>query len=126
VLISQTAGGNVALAILLTVTSNLLAVATLPLLLPNVLAGGATQLLAATGSAASSLHLDPVTLLVQLLAMVLLPTVAGACARAFIPGALIKGPRHEKLSLKHWKPVKVKEEQAAHSKNFQTAFQYQF
>ncbi|GAX73745.1 hypothetical protein CEUSTIGMA_g1197.t1 [Chlamydomonas eustigma] len=85
---TQTAGGNVALAILLTVASNLLAVATLPLLLPRALAGGgaAQQLVGPNSSGTCSMQLDPAALLVQLLAMVLAPTVFGACARAFIPG----------------------------------------
>lgn len=66
-----------AMAILLTVSSNMLGILTVPLLLPLLL-----------GSAAGGLQLDSWALLKQLVVMVLLPTVAGALARAFGPGAM--------------------------------------
>ncbi len=65
------------MAILLTVASNLLAVATLPIALPIAL-----------GSAGvGGLRLDPLTLLRQLLCMVLAPTLLGAAIRSRVKGA---------------------------------------
>ena len=63
------------MAILLTVSSNLLAVFTLPLVLPLVL-----------GSVAGGLVLDPRALFLQLVQLVLVPTVVGAAARGLVPG----------------------------------------
>ena len=87
-----------AMAILLTVTSNLLAVFTLPLTLPlalsgarSVLAGGGGCGLGAGAGAAVSagLQLDPGALLQQLVAMVLVPTLVGASIRAWVPGGSV-------------------------------------
>ncbi len=69
-------GGNVAMAIMLTVVSNLLAVLTIPLVLPLVL-----------GGAAGGLSLDPATLLRQLVQIVLAPTLLGVLVRTVVPGA---------------------------------------
>ena len=84
-----------AMAILLTVTSNLLAVFTLPLTLPLALSG-ARSLLAGGGgcglgvgagaAVSAGLQLDPGALLQQLVAMVLVPTLVGASVRAWVPG----------------------------------------
>jgi len=68
-------GGNVAMSILLTVSSNMLAVFTLPLVLPHVM-----------GSGASCMPLDPAVLRKQLVLLVLLPTIVGATIRACVPG----------------------------------------
>ncbi|KAL6759713.1 SBF-like CPA transporter family-domain-containing protein [Haematococcus lacustris] len=68
------AGGNTAMAILLTVSSNALSVLTLPLLLPALLGpalGGGLQ---------------PLQLLQQLVTTVLMPTAIGAAARGLLPG----------------------------------------
>eukprot|EP00955_Chlamydomonas_euryale_P031352 329520-Chlamydomonas_euryale.AAC.4 len=66
-------GGNVAMAILLTVTSNMLAVFTVPYMLPHLL-----------GSAASGFSLDSMALLKQLVMMVMLPTMLGAVLRGSV------------------------------------------
>ncbi|MEW5318526.1 MAG: hypothetical protein WDW38_009742 [Sanguina aurantia] len=71
--LTQSAGGNVALALLLTITSNLLSVFTLPFTLPALLGLG------------TGLVLDPLTLLLQLMRTVLLPTAVGAAIRATVP-----------------------------------------
>ncbi|GBF95580.1 sodium metabolite cotransporter, chloroplastic-like [Raphidocelis subcapitata] len=75
--LTQAVGGNAALALLLTVASNMLGVFTLPFLLPWLLGPG----LAGGGGG-----LDPLVLLAKLLRTVLLPAVVGAAARAFVPG----------------------------------------
>ena len=87
-----------AMAILLTVTSNLLAVFTLPLTLPLPLSG-ARSLLAGGGgcglgvgagaAVSAGLQLDPGALLQQLVAMVLVPTLVGASIRAWVPGGSV-------------------------------------
>lgn len=76
-------GGNVALALLLTVASNTLGVFTMPLMLPALLGPA----VGASGAAA----LDPVTLLGRLVQSVLLPTMFGAAVRAFVPGEEASG-----------------------------------
>ncbi len=99
----QTLGGDTALAILLTVASNVASVFTLPLLLPLVLAsspdagGLASAAAAAVGAGAgpgagagavlaTGPLLDSGALLRQLVVLVLVPTTAGAAARAAVPG----------------------------------------
>jgi sodium/bile acid cotransporter 7 len=72
----QAIRGNVAVAILLTVASNMLGVLTMPLLLPRLLGGGLPP-----GA------LEPGALLAQLAACVLAPTLAGAALRGGVPGA---------------------------------------
>ena len=102
--------GNVALAVLLTVGSNLLGVATVPLLLPRALeavgaaaatataaasasaspaalsAGAAAAAAAAAASSAAAMAIDAAPLLSLLAKVVLLPVVAGAALRAWVPG----------------------------------------
>lgn len=73
---SQAVGGNVAVALLLTVASNTLGVFTMPLLLPALLGGS-------LGGAG----LESAPLLRTLVVAVLIPTALGAAARAYIPGA---------------------------------------
>ncbi|KAI8472893.1 MAG: putative sodium bile acid cotransporter [Monoraphidium minutum] len=79
VTLTQALGGNVALALLLTVATNTLGVFTMPLMLPALLGP------ALAGGAAAGL--EPAPLLVKLVKSVLLPTLVGAGARAFVPGA---------------------------------------
>ena len=71
----QTVGGNTALALLLTVSSNLLGIFTMPFLL--------CRLLGATGSAVT---VQPGPLLANLVKTILLPLLGGAFMRATIPG----------------------------------------
>lgn len=72
---TQAVGANTALALLLTLGTNMLGIFTIPFALSALL-----------GTAGGSVQLDPFPLLKQLLQTILLPTIAGACARAFIPG----------------------------------------
>ena len=69
-------GGNVAVALLLTVASNSVGVFTMPLLLPLLLGGALPP----------GVTLEPAPLLKTLVAAVLLPTALGALARARVPG----------------------------------------
>ncbi|KXZ50123.1 hypothetical protein GPECTOR_18g97 [Gonium pectorale] len=92
VALTQVLGGNTALALLLTISTNLVSVFTLPLLLPWALKtsaalggfGAATS--SAAGGVAAGVRLDPVPLLVQLVQCILLPALAGAGLRAALPG----------------------------------------
>lgn len=70
-----------ALALLLTVATNMLGVFTLPFLLPALLGP----------SLAGSVALEPLPLLAKLVQSILLPTLAGAAVRAFVPGAARRG-----------------------------------
>jgi len=72
---TQQVGGNVALALLLTVASNMLGVFTMPFLLPALL-----------GPSLGSLQLEPLPLLARLVQNILVPTFVGAAIRAFVPG----------------------------------------
>lgn len=72
--LTQTVGGNTALALLLTVSSNLLGIFTMPFVL--------CQLLGASGSAVT---IEPGPLLSNLLKTILAPLLAGALLRASIP-----------------------------------------
>jgi sodium/bile acid cotransporter 7 len=72
---TQAAGGNVAVALLLTVTSNMLGVFTMPFVLPAMLGGS-------LGGA----RLEPGPLLVRLIYSVLIPTIIGAAIRSSVPG----------------------------------------
>ena len=71
----QTVGGNTALALLLTVSSNLLGIFTMPFLLCRLL-----------GAAGSAVSIQPAPLLSNLLKTILLPLLGGALVRATIPG----------------------------------------
>ena len=73
--LTQAVGGNTALALLLTIITNVLGIFTIPFLLSALL-----------GSGSGAVRLDPLPLLLQLLRTILLPTIAGACARALVPG----------------------------------------
>ena len=72
----QTVGGNTALALLLTVASNLLGIFTMPFVL--------CQLLGSTSGSAVSLKPGP--LLQNLLKTILVPLIVGASFRAAVPG----------------------------------------
>eukprot|EP00798_Chlamydomonas_sp_ICE-L_P007402 gene7402-530_t len=71
---TQQVGGNVAMAILLTVTSNVVAVFTMPHVVAFVL-----------GSVAGGFNLDPQALCWQLIQLVLVPCTAGALVRGLVP-----------------------------------------
>ncbi|KAG2483005.1 hypothetical protein HYH03_018086 [Edaphochlamys debaryana] len=90
VALTQVLGGNTALALLLTIATNLASVFTLPLLLPWALkataAIGGFGAATATASAATAVRLDPVPLLVQLVQCILAPTLLGASARGVFVG----------------------------------------
>jgi sodium/bile acid cotransporter 7 len=75
--LTQVVGGNVAMALLLTISSNLLAVFTLPIVLPLMLG---SQLTAMGG-----ITIEPLHLLVQLSSCVLAPALLGASLRSLIP-----------------------------------------
>jgi len=72
----QAVGGNTALALLLTVGTNLAGIFTMPFVLAAVLGGGG-----------GGVAIAPQPLLAALVQTILVPLLAGAAARAFIPGA---------------------------------------
>ena len=72
----QAVGGNAALAVLLTVGTNLAGIFTMPFVLCGLL-----------GAGRQALALAPGALLRNLLRTILAPLLVGAAARAFIPGA---------------------------------------
>lgn len=87
--LTQMAGGNTAMALLLTVTSNMLSVLTLPFIIPAVLARGQHCLGAAAPSHTvlggnTGSVLEPSQLLVQLCLTVLVPTLAGWLLRSAV------------------------------------------
>ena len=76
--LAQAVGGNAALALLLTVGTNLAGIFTMPFMLCWLLDTGG-----------SAVALSPGPLLRSLLKTILLPLLVGAGSRAFIPGACI-------------------------------------
>jgi len=84
VALAQTAKGNFALALLLTVCTNLLGVLTVPFYLSALLGVGGFKL-------------DPVPLLVNLLMMILLPLAVGKAVRELSPRAQAFVKAHKKL-----------------------------
>eukprot|EP00882_Tetradesmus_deserticola_P007536 GHRQ01007936.1.p1 GENE.GHRQ01007936.1~~GHRQ01007936.1.p1 ORF type:complete len:397 (+),score=77.04 GHRQ01007936.1:714-1904(+) len=89
---TQQLGGNVSLALLLTISSNILGIFTMPFILPHILAAAPITHAAASagGLAATSAAgpvLEPLPLLVQLVQTILLPTLLGATIRGVVPGA---------------------------------------
>ncbi len=74
----QQCEGNTALALLLTVGSNLIGVFTMPFVL-----------LAVIGAATSNLSISPVQLLTSLVQCILVPLMVGAACRATIPGVFV-------------------------------------
>lgn len=85
--------GNVALALLLTVVSNVLGILTMPFFLPHIAAAaalGAGGCCGASGAQAASgatALLAPLPLMVQLCQTILVPTLLGAFVRGAVPGA---------------------------------------
>lgn len=71
----QAVGGNTALALLLTVGSNLLGIFTMPFMLAAVL-----------GAGSGAVQIAPAPLLRSLVKTILTPLLLGAAARASIPG----------------------------------------
>ena len=72
----QAVGGNAALALLLTVGTNLAGIFTMPFMLSAIL-----------GMGSSAVTLDPGPLLGSLLRTIAAPLLAGIAARALLPGA---------------------------------------
>eukprot|EP00884_Botryococcus_braunii_P020326 jgi/Botrbrau1/6978/Bobra.0165s0014.1 len=72
---TEAVGGNTALALLLTVATNLLGIFTMPFILCSVL-----------GSAGSAVKIAPAPLLKSLIKSILIPLLIGAGARAYVPG----------------------------------------
>lgn len=68
--LTSAVGGNAALALLLTLATNIAGVFTIPLVLPALL-----------GGAGAAVQLSPADLLQQLVGLVLVPTMIGASAR---------------------------------------------
>jgi sodium/bile acid cotransporter 7 len=71
-------GGNAALALLLTVGTNLAGIFTMPFMLSAIL-----------GMGSAAVQLDPGPLLGSLLRSIAAPLLAGVAARALLPGALL-------------------------------------
>ncbi|GLC58594.1 hypothetical protein PLESTB_001378400 [Pleodorina starrii] len=90
VALTQVLGGNTALALLLTIATNLTSVFTLPFILPWALQTSASLggfcVGGGSGGAAAAVQLDPVPLLVQLVQCILLPTLVGSSLRGVSPG----------------------------------------
>jgi hypothetical protein len=84
---TQQLGGNVSLALLLTVASNILGIFTMPFVLPHVVAASGVQGAAVAQGAAAAGMLEPLPLMLQLCQTILVPTLIGASIRGFIPGA---------------------------------------
>lgn len=74
-------GGNTALALLLTVGTNLAGIFTMPFVLAAVLGGGGAGVAIAPGP-----------LLRALVQTILVPLLVGAAAHAFVPGRLLHRP----------------------------------
>ncbi|KAK9820543.1 hypothetical protein WJX72_011453 [[Myrmecia] bisecta] len=75
VALTQAVGGNTALALLLTVGTNLLGIFTMPFVLCNLL-----------GTGSGTVALSPGPLLRSLIKTILVPLLCGAAARQYIPG----------------------------------------
>lgn len=83
----QQLGGNVSLALLLTVSSNILGIFTMPFILPHILAAApAAAAGASQGLSTGAAVLQPLPLLLQLCKTILVPTLIGATIRGFLPG----------------------------------------
>jgi sodium/bile acid cotransporter 7 len=83
----QQLGANVSLALLLTVSSNILGIFTMPFILPCILAAAPPATVAAS-TAGPAAVLEPLPLLWQLCQTILLPTLIGASVRGFVPGEI--------------------------------------
>lgn len=90
----QQLNGNVSLALLLTVTTNIIGIFTMPFVLPHI--ANMSALSSATAGAAQVV-LEPFPLMLQLCQTILVPTLLGAAVRGLIPGAAAAIDRHKKL-----------------------------
>jgi sodium/bile acid cotransporter 7 len=84
-LLQQQLGGNVSLALLLTVSSNILGIFTMPFILPHILAAAPIATAAGLQGGGGAV-LEPLPLLLQLCKTILVPTMIGAAIRGFVPG----------------------------------------
>lgn len=82
----QQLGGNVSLALLLTISSNIMGIFTMPFILPHIVAAASLDLGAAGAAAAGARMLEPLPLMLQLCQTILLPTLIGASIRGLVPG----------------------------------------
>ncbi|GLI65334.1 hypothetical protein VaNZ11_008880, partial [Volvox africanus] len=87
VALTQVLGGNTALALLLTITTNMTSVFTLPFVLPWALQASAALGGFSCGGDNNgvAVQLDPMPLLVQLVQCILLPSLIGAGVRGVLP-----------------------------------------
>lgn len=90
----QACNGNSAVSLLLTVASNLLSVATVPLMLARVLAGASVG---GAPIAAGALGFSAAGLFRSLLATVLAPLLFGVAVQSFVPGVQAWRTRNRKL-----------------------------
>ncbi|GIL55681.1 hypothetical protein Vafri_11228, partial [Volvox africanus] len=88
VALTQVLGGNTALALLLTITTNMTSVFTLPFVLPWALQASAALggFACGGGNDGVAVRLDPMPLLVQLVQCILVPSLVGAGVRGVLPG----------------------------------------
>ncbi|GIL76788.1 hypothetical protein Vretifemale_6259 [Volvox reticuliferus] len=88
VALTQVLGGNTALALLLTISTNMTSVFTLPFVLPWALQASASLggFSCSGGDGGVAVQLDPMPLLVQLVQCILVPTLIGAGVRGVLPG----------------------------------------
>jgi sodium/bile acid cotransporter 7 len=99
----QQLGGNVSLALLLTVTTNILGIFTMPFILPHIAAAAAltgptaATAAAAAGPGAATVVLQPLPLMLQLCQTILVPTFLGAAVRGLVPGAAAAIDKRKKL-----------------------------
>jgi sodium/bile acid cotransporter 7 len=96
----------VSLALLLTVTTNILGIFTMPFILPHMAraaalttpaAAAAAAAAAAGPSAAATVTLEPLPLMLQLCQTILVPTMLGASIRCLVPGAAAAIDRNKKI-----------------------------
>lgn len=86
------------LALLLTVTTNILGIFSMPFILPHIAAAAAlTGPTAAAGAGAATVVLQPLPLMLQLCQTILVPTFLGAAVRGLVPGAAAAIDKHKKL-----------------------------
>jgi sodium/bile acid cotransporter 7 len=93
----QQLGGNVSLALLLTVTTNILGIFTMPFILPHMANAAALTPPAAAAAAAAIVTLEPLPLMLQLCQTILVPTMLGASVRGLVPGAAAAIDRNKKM-----------------------------
>ena len=96
----RNAKGNVALALMLTVSTNLIGVFTVPFYFNAVVASAQREMASAVDGAANDMSTHAVKLLVKLLFTILLPIVLGKVAREMIPAvAAFANARKAELTL---------------------------